>query len=103
MRSVKFSLVLTAALTASIAQASDSLPMEKVKMGILPVGGLYEMFDVACNDQSTATVVSTERRRRWCTQFDGQLSCFKGPQEASHAACSTETVASSQVSGESFN
>ena len=103
MRLTRLLLILAISLTTLGSYAADPLSLEKVKMGILPAGGLYEVFDVTCHDQATVSLVSTERRRRWCTQFDGQVNCFKRAQEASHAACATQILASSEQGLESFD
>ena len=96
MRVLLTPLVLTFFLAAAVAQAAGAIPLEKVKTGILPSGGLYRIYKVTCHDQSSASVVSTQRRGRWCVDYDGQLSCFRESQEASKVACSSTGLAASE-------
>jgi hypothetical protein len=90
---------LTAAFLGSLSLASfatdatDGPQLDKVKKGILPSGGFYSLYEVACNDGLTTTIVSTHGRSRWCTNQDGELSCFRRPQEASNMACSGTSLA----------
>lgn len=91
---------LTAALTlpSAVLAASDALQMDKVKMGILPSGGLYSIYNVTCDDQSTSHVVR-EQQGRWCAGYDSQLQCFRKARQASAAACTSLNVAISEVKG----
>lgn len=96
MRSILTSLIVMFFLAAAVAQASVIMPLEKVKTGILPSGGLYRIYKVTCHDESSASVVSTQKRGRWCVEYDGQLSCFREAQEASKVACISADVAASK-------
>ncbi len=80
-------------LASFATDATEGLQLEKVKKGILPSGGFYSLYEVACNDESTTTIVSTHRQSRWCTNYDGQLNCFRRSQEASNMACSGVSLA----------
>ena len=82
-------------LASFAAHATETLELEKVKKGILPSGGFYSLYEVECKDQSTSSVASTHRQSRWCTNYGGQLSCFRSSQEASHMACSGMSVTDS--------
>ena len=75
------------------AQAVEPPQLEKLKTGILPAGGFYTIYAVACDDESTSSIVSSQRKTRWCTNYDGRLSCYRRLQEASRVACSGITVA----------
>lgn len=87
-------VVLVSLFFASIAaQAGQSPQLEKLKTGILPAGGFYTIYAVACGDNATSNIVSSHRRTRWCTNYDGQLNCFRSAKEASSLACSGDSVA----------
>ena len=96
MRILLTPLAVMFSFAAAVAQASVIMPLEKVKTGILPSGGLYSVYNVTCHDESLASVVSTQRRGRWCVEYDGQLSCFREAQEASRVACFSTDVAASK-------
>jgi len=89
-------LLLAAGLSGSLAHASDVLPLEKVKTGILPTGSLYSLYEVSCHDQTSASVVSVARRGRWCIQHNGELSCVRESQEASRLACASSNMAAAE-------
>jgi len=80
-------------LASFATDANQGPQLEKVKKGILPSGGFYSLYEVACNDGSTTTIVNTHSQRRWCTNDDGQLNCFRRSQEASNMACSDISLA----------
>jgi hypothetical protein len=96
MRVLITSLLLTAGLAVAPTQAAGTISLEKTKTGILPSGGFYGLYQVTCHDQSSASVVSLERRGRWCLNYEGELSCFRRSQEASHMACASADVAVSE-------
>ena len=103
MRTLITSSVLFATLASAPLFAAETLPLEKIKTGILPAGGFYGVYEVTCRDQTAANVVSTERGGRWCTSFDGQLSCFNRSQDASRRACSNDTVVSREKALDDLN
>jgi len=74
-------------------QAAQPPELEKLKTGILPSGGFYSIYAVACGDKAPSTIASSHRRTRWCASYDGQLNCFRSAKEASSLACSGNTVA----------
>lgn len=91
---VTVGLLVTLGLMGSLAHGSESLAREKVKTGILPSGGFYQIYQVACSDQKSTSLASLDGGRRWCTSDDGNLSCFSRVQEAHDRACSTLKLAS---------
>jgi hypothetical protein len=95
MRVIIGCLVTFMALLGGVAHASETFDTEKVKTGILPSGGFYSLYAVDCDDQFTAANASLNRKRRWCTSFNGELSCFSRRQEASARACMSGEVAAS--------
>lgn len=103
MRVAILSFTLSVGLAGGAAFASDAIVVEKVKTGILPAGGLYEMFQVTCQDQSAASVAGMDRRRRWCIGYDGELSCFKDAQEAARTACASSSVAATEENLDALN
>jgi hypothetical protein len=103
MRVAILSLILSAGLAGTPVFASDAIAVEKVKTGILPAGGLYELYQVTCQDRSATSVASMDRRRRWCSGYDGELSCFRDLQAASQMACSTANVAATEENLESMD
>jgi hypothetical protein len=93
MRLIK-PILLFSLFTASLAtQAVEPPQLEKLKTGILPAGGFYSIYAVSCDDQTTSNIVSSHRETRWCTNYDGQLSCYRRSHEASRVACSGVSVA----------
>ncbi|MEZ5503418.1 MAG: hypothetical protein R3E50_12495 [Halioglobus sp.] len=98
---MRTSTALVALLFASLSLASaagtpaTALDLQKVKKGILPSGGFYTVYQVTCVDQSTTGVISTDRQRRWCTGYGGQLSCYRRAQDAAQMACTGVSVADS--------
>jgi hypothetical protein len=80
----------TLALSTTQASATDTLNREVVKTGILPSGGFYSIYEVACRDNSQANIVSLAERSRWCAGSEGELVCFKRSQLASKAACGSD-------------
>jgi hypothetical protein len=90
---------LTAVFLGSLSLASfasdtnEGTQLEKVKKGILPSGGYYSLYEVACNDGSTTTIANKHSQRRWCANNDGQLNCYRRSQEASTMACSDLSLA----------
>ena len=86
-------LVTCMTLSGGIAHASDTFDTEKIKTGILPSGGFYSLYEVACDDQVTAAIASLNGKRSWCTSLNGELSCFSRRNEASNRACMSGEVA----------
>jgi hypothetical protein len=90
---------LTAAFLGSLSLASfatdatEGPQLDKVKKGILPSGGYYSLYEVACDDGSTTAIVNKHNQRRWCANDDGQLNCFRRSKEASTMACSDISLA----------
>jgi hypothetical protein len=80
-------LFLTMGLIGSLAHGSDTLSRKNVKTGILPSGGFYRIYEVACNDDSSASVASIDGNRRWCVLNEEELNCFARAREASNMAC----------------
>ena len=89
-------LLLTAGLAVAPTQAAGTISLEKTKTGILPSGDFYGLYQVNCHHQSSASIVSLDRRGRWCLNYEGELSCFRRSQEAAHMACATVDVAVSE-------
>ena len=81
-------VLLASALYGAGTHAASNMPIEKVKTGILPSGGLYSIYDVTCHDQRSVNVASIAEQGQWCINYEGELNCFKRSQEASHQACS---------------
>ena len=80
--------LLCACLLTGAAQASDGGSINKVKTGILPTGGFFSIYEAACPQDAAVSIASTDRRRRWCVESDGQLRCFGAASEATRHACS---------------
>ncbi len=81
-------ILVVSLLFASFAtQAVEPPQLEKLKTGILPSGGFYTVYAVACDDESTSHIVSSNRKTRWCTQSGEQLNCHRRLQAASLMAC----------------
>jgi len=93
MRSLIASLGLLSCFFAASTHASEATIMDNVKTGILPNGGFYRIYEVACQDQATASVASMQRGRRWCTTYEGELTCVSRASDAAHIACAREEVA----------
>jgi hypothetical protein len=93
MRNIIRYLVVSMALMSAASHASETLQTEKVKTGILPSGGFYSLYEVACDDKNTASIASLSRKKRWCTSYDGEMSCFSRAQEASTRACMSGALA----------
>jgi hypothetical protein len=96
VRTITGFLVTSLTLFGAFAQASSSYDIDKVKTGILPSGGFYSLYEVDCPDQFTAAIASLNGKRRWCTSYDGQMSCFSSKQDASLKACGSGAVASAE-------
>ena len=92
MRSTRFGIALLAALLATPTLAAERASLEKVKTGILPSGGFYRIYEVACRDQRLSSV-ATIRREQWCTLDAGNLQCFRDADDAIASACAIGTVA----------
>ena len=76
------------------AQALASTPtMERVKSGILPTGAVYNIYEVSCKDQTSAELARTQRGRRGCTSYAGELQCFKRAEQAADVACLSADLA----------
>jgi hypothetical protein len=83
------------------AIAANKLDLQIIKTGILPAGGFYRIYEVACHEQAVANVVSLRKTSDWCVNDSGTLTCFSDSQQASHTACAAEgTVASAERVGE---
>ncbi|MEZ5568117.1 MAG: hypothetical protein R3E54_07235 [Halioglobus sp.] len=67
--------------------------VDRVKTGILPGGGLYSLYSVACVDGAPASLARVDSNARWCTHRGGELVCLKQADAAAEMACSRETVA----------
>jgi hypothetical protein len=89
-------LLLTMGLIGSLAHGSDTSSRKNVKTGILPSGGFYRIYEVACNDDSSASVASIDGNRRWCILHEEELSCFSRAREASNMACTAWDEAPAQ-------
>ena len=98
MRIIIGFLITCMALLGAFAQASAVYDTEKVKTGILPSGGFYVIYQVDCTEQFTAEIASLKGKRRWCTSYDGEMSCFQRKQDASHKACLTGALAAADDS-----
>ncbi len=85
--------VLCACLLAGAAQASDTGAINKVKTGILPSGDFFSIYEASCPQNTAVSIASTDRRRRWCADADGQLRCFRAANEATRYACSEIVLA----------
>lgn len=103
MRILITSLLLAAGLAVAPTQAAGTMSLEKTKTGILPSGGFYGIYQVSCHDQSTASIVGLDRRGRWCVNYEGELSCFRRSQEASHMACTTADVVAGEEDLDALN
>jgi hypothetical protein len=93
MRLGTLAVVVSLSFASIAAQAGQSPQLEKLKTGIMPAGGFYTIYAVACGDKASSNIVSTQRRTRWCTNYDGQLNCFRSAKEASSLACASGSVA----------
>jgi len=96
MRSVFGSFLVTLLVLSASAHGAERPDIVKVKTGILPGGGFYSLYQVDCLDDRTAAIASLDRKRRWCTLHEGDMSCSSSQQEASFKACSTIAWASSE-------
>lgn len=67
--------------------------VDRVKTGILPGGGLYSLYSVACADGAPASLARVDTASGWCTNRGGELVCLKQADAAAELACSRETVA----------
>lgn len=94
MRIINVCLVVSMALASAVAHSEETFQAEKVKTGILPSGGFYKVYSVACSEDRTAAIASVNRNKRWCMSYEGQMNCFSRVQEASARACMSDTVAS---------
>ena len=94
MRIVTYFLASLLVFFGAFAQASSTYHTEKVKTGILPSGDFFSIYEVDCPDKFTAAVARLDGNTRWCTSYDGELSCFLRKQEASLKACGSRAVAS---------
>lgn len=103
MRVLMTSIFLTAGLAMAPVQAAGDMSLQKTKTGILPSGGFYGIYQVDCHGQRSASIVSLDRRGRWCTNYEGELSCFRRSQEASHMACATADVAATEEDFDALN
>jgi hypothetical protein len=90
MRTILTLLLTTTALWGSHTSANDALHRHAVKTGILPSGGFFRIYEVACPDNRQANIVSLGERSRWCTGTEGALVCFKRSRLASEAACGAD-------------
>ena len=99
MRPPRYIALLALSLISSLALAGDSAAREKkIKTGILPTGGFYSLYEVACPDNSTVTIASMEGRTRWCTVSGGDLSCYRMPEQATYRACDYLRLAAADLS-----
>ena len=73
--------------------ASEVPAMERVKTGILPAGGFYSIYEVGCHDQTSASIARLERGRRWCSTYNGELSCVDQARHAMEMACADHDLA----------
>lgn len=87
LHSAVMTLLLFLCTQAHVTQAAD---VTKVKTGILPSGEFYRLYEVQCADQSQASVASLNRGRKWCTNQQDQLSCFRRMEQASNLACAQQ-------------
>lgn len=85
--------VLVLAFAGGPAMASSSLEIERVKTGILPEGGFYSVYEVACSADETSRIARLRDTGRWCVNAAGELDCFRRSAEASQAACELPSVA----------
>ena len=92
MRTMLLPLFFFSYLVGAQALASSST-MERVKSGILPTGAVYNIYQVTCKDQTSAELARTQRGRRWCTSYGGELQCFKRPEHAADVACLSADLA----------
>lgn len=80
------------------AVAGEPQILGKVKTGILPAGGFYSLYEVACVDTSIVTIGGLSRRGGpWCVGEAGELQCFRRSDDATQRACSAGSVAESDV------
>ncbi|MCR9104453.1 MAG: hypothetical protein NXI15_04110 [Gammaproteobacteria bacterium] len=100
MRTFTLLLFFAGSLFANTALAEARLDIEKTKTGILPSGEFYSLYNVNCQDSSSAAVVSMDRQRQWCFSPDGELSCFSTAQKASQMACAAPNLAAAEGASE---
>lgn len=92
-------LILSITLLAA-ATATASVPVERVKSGILPAGGFYHLYEVTCTAGNTASIASLDRSTRWCTGDSADVSCFRRSHQAAEAACArTDGIAEDSSHG----
>ena len=99
MRGLYRAGVIAAVVCSNAVYASEGESIQKVKTGILPTGGFFSIYEVACPQDTTASIASTDRRQRWCVEADGQLRCFGAVSEATQHACSGVLLADSSDKG----
>jgi len=96
MRNVIATLICAACLVAVSSQASEATSLKKSKTGILPAGGFYSLYEASCDDQRTVSLASLERRGRWCSEYQGELNCFRQSKQALQAACVSRELAKTE-------
>ena len=85
--------VLVLAMMGNSVIAGAPLEIERVKTGILPDGGFYSLYQVACSAQETTRIARLRDSGRWCVNAAGELDCFRRSAQASQAACELPSVA----------
>ena len=87
-----FAVVATAGnAVAHEVTAENPVP---VKKGLLPDGGSYLLYEVACDNGEAAMVASLDSRSRWCSANNGDLICSRRQEGARERACSSDALAS---------
>ena len=93
MRSLVTILVATIWLAGGQTMASEGPVMERVKTGILPSGDFYSIYEVVCQDDTSASIARLERGRRWCATLNGELNCVDEAVHATDMACAGNGLA----------
>ena len=89
---------------SGMASAVEPQTLEKIKTGILPTGGFYSIYQVACADNSVANVAARSRRGGpWCSGEGTQLQCFKRSSDAVQLACSAGAIADNDANPDMLN
>ena len=97
------SFILAAGLMGSHAFAADKLSLQVIKTGILPAGGFYRIYEVACKEATNANVARLQGQGDWCVNDNGELACFSDSQQASRKACGAEAeLASAEIADDTL-
>ncbi|MFT4613652.1 MAG: hypothetical protein ACI9NT_000793 [Bacteroidia bacterium] len=103
-KSMTVSALWLMCLLSGLANGSEPQKLEKIKTGILPTGGFYSIYKVACADNSVATIGALSRRGGpWCAGDAGGLQCFRRSVDASQRACSAGSLAERDADIDALN